>query len=301
MTVQPSMGTDSMRVRQAASALLAEHGEGADGVGVGDDDGGGDALAGFEQDAFAGKDLRDGHAGRDDRAGLLRGVAEVEGDHAHAAGDVAPHAGHAAEASRGVVEADGGGAGVEGAGVGADDALAEIGGLQARVAEIVLDELGHRPVEEQMAGFLIVAEALVDLFGGGGVADPEISWARMSATLLAGRRASRRRRKVAFMAFQPSTSPGAKRRTSASHRSSSSQSWMLVPSRKGTKRPLTAGVQSKAARGECELFDDQRMQQAGEIGAGRHPDAGEGLFDGAGAADALAASRTRTRLPARAR
>jgi hypothetical protein len=28
------------------------------------------------------------------------------------------------------------------------------------------------------------------------------------------------------------------------------------------------------------------MQQAGEIGTGRHPDAGKGLFDGAGAADA---------------
>ena len=28
------------------------------------------------------------------------------------------------------------------------------------------------------------------------------------------------------------------------------------------------------------------MQQAGEIGAGRHAHAGEGLFDGAGAADA---------------
>ena len=52
---------------------------------------------------------------------------------------------------------------------------------------------------------------------------------------------------------------------------------------------MTAGVQVKAAPQEAELFDDQRMQQAGEIGAGRHPDAGKGLFDGACAADALAA------------
>ena len=63
---------------------------------------------------------------------------------------------------------------------------------------------------------------------------------------------------------------------------------MLVPSRKGTKRPLTAGVQWKPRAGESELFDNERMQQAGEIGAGRHPDARERLFDGAGAADALA-------------
>ena len=73
------------------------------------------------------------------------------------------------------MEADGGGAGVEGAGVGADDALAEIGRLQARIAEVVLDELGHGPVEEQVAGFLIVAEALVDFLGCGRVADPEVA------------------------------------------------------------------------------------------------------------------------------
>jgi hypothetical protein len=44
----------------------------------------------------------------------------------------------------------------------------------------------------------------------------------------------------------------------------------------------------KAARGECELFDDKWMQEAGEIGAGRHLHAREWFFDGAGAADALA-------------
>ncbi len=154
-------------MRHAVVGALAEHGEGADGVGVRDDDGRGNALAGFEQDAFAGENLRDRDAAGDDGAGLLRSVRDVEGDHAHATGHIAPHAGHAAKASRGMVEADRSGAGVEGAGVGADDALAEVRGLQARVAEVVLDKLGHGPVVEQVAGFLVVAEAVVDLVGRG--------------------------------------------------------------------------------------------------------------------------------------
>ena len=35
----------------------------------------------------------------------------------------------------------------------------------------------------------------------------------------------------------------------------------------------------KAALDEIELFDDQRMEKAGEIGARRHPHPGKGLFD----------------------
>lgn len=66
-----------------------------------------------------------------------------------------------------MVEADRGGAGVEGAGVGADDALAEVGGLEALVAEVAGDEVGHGPVEEEVAGFVVVAEAVFDFFLGG--------------------------------------------------------------------------------------------------------------------------------------
>ena len=66
----------------------------------------------------------------------------------------------------------------------------------------------------------------------------------------AGRNASRNLRSTSLIARQPSTSPGAKLRISASHRSSSSQSCTLEPSRNGTNSPLTAGVHSKAALGQ---------------------------------------------------
>jgi hypothetical protein len=44
-----------------------------------------------------------------------------------------------------------------------------------------------------------------------------------------------------------------------------------------------------ASARKVELFKDEGVKQAGEIGAGRHSYAGEGLLDGAGAADAIAA------------
>ena len=91
-------------------------------------------FAGGELDTTTPRyDPGDGDAGGDDRPGLAGSVAQVEGDHAHAAADVSPHAGHPAQAAGGVVEADGRRARVEGAGVGADHALAEVGRLQALV------------------------------------------------------------------------------------------------------------------------------------------------------------------------
>ena len=41
----------------------------------------------------------------------------------------------------------------------------------------------------------------------------------------------------------------------------------------------------KTTRGETKLVDDQWMQESGEVGARRHQNAGEGLLDGASAAD----------------
>src|ERR1035441_10300575 len=73
------------------------------------------------------------------------------------------------------MEADGSGAGIEGAGVGADDALAEVGDLQALIAQVVFDELGHGPVEEDGTRFRVTAEALFDLLAGGRLADPSVA------------------------------------------------------------------------------------------------------------------------------
>jgi hypothetical protein len=52
---------------------------------------------------------------------------------------------------------------------------------------------------------------------------------------------------------------------------------------------IDGGGPGEAALNEIELIDDKGMEQAGEVGAGRHADVGEWLFDGASAADALAA------------
>src|SRR6202050_3152337 len=134
-------------------------------IGIGNHDRRSDALTMFEENTLAGKNLGDGDTGGDDGSGFASGVAEIKGDHAHAALHVAPHAGQAAETAGSVVEADGGGTWVEGAGVRADDTLAEIRRLQPLVFEIALDELGHGPVVQQVAGFVVVAEARVDFFG----------------------------------------------------------------------------------------------------------------------------------------
>ena len=57
----------------------------------------------------------------------------------------------------------------------------------------------------------------------------------------------------------------------------------------GNEEAIDGGGPLVTAAGQIELLDDQRMQQAGEIGAGRHAHAGERLLDGAGSADAGAA------------
>ncbi len=62
------------------------------------------------------------------------------------------------------MKTDGGGAGGEWAGVGADDALSEVGDLQALVREVAFDELGHRPIEEHVLCFFVGMEAVFDLF-----------------------------------------------------------------------------------------------------------------------------------------
>ena len=56
----------------------------------------------------------------------------------------------------------------------------------------------------------------------------------------------------------------------------------------GDEEAVDGGSPLEAAGGKVELLDDQRVQEAGEVGAGRHAHAGEWLLDGAGSADPVA-------------
>ena len=99
------------------------------------------------------------------------------------------------------------------------------------------------------------------------------------------------------IARQPATSRGANRRISASQRSSSFQSWMLLPSSNGTNIPPAAGRPAEAVAREIQLAHDQRMQQPDDVGAGRHPHAGPRLLQRAGAAHPLARLQHEHPLP----
>src|SRR5581483_8286812 len=46
---------------------------------------------------------------------------------------------------------------------------------------------------------------------------------------------------------------------------------------------------AKSAPGQIEFFNDEWMEQSGEVSAGRHANAGPGFFDSASAADAVPA------------
>ena len=157
------------------------------------------------------------------------------------------------------------------------------GDLQAFVAEIVLDELGHGPVEEHGAGFLIVAE-------------PQLR----SARVWAHRRSRDRlrpagRKSIAEPANDVAHGVPALHIVGGERADFGFAAFVVIPElnagaiEEGNEEAVDGGGPLKAATGQVEFFDDERVQQSGKIGAGRHAHAGEGLFDGAGAADAGAA------------
>ena len=102
-------------------------------------------------------------------------IAKQKRNHAHSAAHVTPHAGHAAQAAGGMVEADRGGAAIERTRVGADHSLSQVAILQPFILEIVSDELGHRPLAQQLPRFLVAAQAGIDLLVARRIADPQIA------------------------------------------------------------------------------------------------------------------------------
>ena len=64
---------------------------------------------------------------------------------------------------------------VERAGVGADHPLTEQRDLQPLVAQVMLDELDHRPLEQQLARLVVAADPLFELGTRGRWSEPEVT------------------------------------------------------------------------------------------------------------------------------
>jgi hypothetical protein len=73
-----------------------------------------------------------------------------------------------------VVEVDGSRPWVVRTGIRSDDTLPEIGGLKAFVSQVMFDTFDHRPLEEKLSSFVVVAKPSLELVAGGSAADPEI-------------------------------------------------------------------------------------------------------------------------------
>ena len=213
----------------------------------------------------------------------------MEGDHAHAAAHVTPHAGHIRPVGRRRGESNGGGARIEGTGVGADDALTEVGDLQAFVAEVAFDELGHGPVEEDGMRFGVIAETIFDLLSRGWLPDPGVARPGVGAG-------------AAIRGCGPQCV--AQTADDVAHGVESGDvgggegsdfgfaASVVVPKldagliEEGNEEAVDGGGPSITAAGQIELLDDQRMEEAGKVGAGGHAHTRERLLDGAGSADA---------------
>src|SRR5882757_638799 len=134
-----------------------------------------DALAAFKHDTFARQDLRNRNSGCNDSSRLPRGIAEVERDHPHTAFDIAPHPRHSAKPPRSMMKTNRCGPRVERTRIRANHPLSKVSRLQPFIAQIVFNEVSHRPVEEHPPCFFIATKPLINLFACRSLADPHIS------------------------------------------------------------------------------------------------------------------------------
>src|SRR5579884_1534834 len=181
-----------------------------------------------------------------------------------------------------MMKANGGCARIERAGVRADDALSEIRNLQPFVGEIAFDELGHRPIEQQAARFFIIAEASFQFFARGRLADPHVVFVGRPQGIARAANYVRHGAPAGYVLGRHSRNFGFALRV------------VIVELNAGAvfernKETVAGGRPAKPAPDQIELFNNERMEQPGEIRTRRYPNAGPGFFDGAGAADAAAA------------
>ena len=98
--------------------------------------------------------------------------ASSERHPAHAALDVSPRPGHALERAGSVHQMDRRRSGIARSGVGADEALTMQGRPQPFVAYIAFDHLGDRSFEQDLNGFGVTGEQLLELRASRCVTDP---------------------------------------------------------------------------------------------------------------------------------
>ena len=278
-------GLQPLLVRRRHGTRALEHAERALRVGVAHHRAGPEQLATGETHAFTGKDLGHLDPAGECRAGLGRGFGEGEADHAHAAPHVAPHRALPLEVALVVHQLHGRRAPVTGAGVGADHALTEERVLDALVADVVVEHVRDRRLEEDVDHPLVVAEHGLELVAGGRVPDPAVPapgaqqlahvvedlLVRPVAVDVGGGEAER---------LQPRLRAG-----------------VVVPL--GQRRAVLEGCPQvgighehlEPAAAQVELVDDHGIEQADDVRAGAHDVAvvREGAFEGACAPQPLAA------------
>jgi hypothetical protein len=180
------------------------------------------------------------------------------------------------------MEADGSRARVEGTGIGPDDTLTEIGSLQAFVLQIMLDELGHRPVEQKMLRCVlegkIRAKPLLNLLLSGRLANPTVAVTGGSKGI------AQAADKIVHG-------------TPAGHVFGGESSYLVlagsfvVPElnarsvEEWDKESVHRRSPTEAALGQIELRNHEGMQQSRKVGAWGHVRAGKRFFDGAGTTD----------------
>src|ERR1700739_4136922 len=176
-----------------------------------------------------------------------------------------------------MMKAYAGGSWFERAGVGADNPLSEVGSLEPFVAQVVLNELGHRQGEGHMPFFLIVPESLFNLFAGGRLADPQIAITRRTQGIAQPAEHSAQRAPALDISWREVTNFG----VAAVVIFPQLNAGAVEP---GNEEPVRRWCPLKAALGQVQFRDHQRMQQSRQICTWGHAHAREGLLYGAGAA-----------------
>ena len=182
-----------------------------------------------------------------------------------------------------MVGVDAGGARVARAGTGADDALAVQGGAQPFVADVVLDDVGDRGVEQRVDRLSVVAEPRLDLVARRSVAEPCVAFG-----LPIAQRPTDAREQIGI--GEVAVHVGGRQRR---HRRS--RALAVVPQRdrravfERAPEVRVGALHAVAVAGEIELVDDERMEQADEVGARADQPVGVGerLLEGARPPDLL--------------